>query len=202
MNKGAVFSIFSEEEEAGYLKFRDWRDRLFAPVTFFLARHGVSAIHLSITGLLMVLPFVFFFKSNPWMAFIFLLLNVFFDSLDGPLARRKGLPESGGSVIDFACDHLGFFVIFMTFFFYQLLSPFWGAIYLVNYSLMLSMVIFCRALKIRFFPVIRSKYYIFLIFFIWLVSGYNYFDPTLVFFSVYMAITNFFLFDRIRCSIR
>jgi len=184
------------------LRWRNWRDGFFGPITDLLVRYGFSATHLSVAGLCMVLPFLFFFTFNPWLSFIFLLLNVFFDSLDGPLARKKGLPESNGSVIDFACDHIGFFAIFMTFFYYQLLSPFWGALYLVNYSILLSMVIFCRILKIKFFPVVRSKYYIFMIFFIWLVSGCNFFDAVLVFFTVYMVVTNFFLFDRIRCSIR
>jgi phosphatidylglycerophosphate synthase len=203
MSKVPVFSIFSEEEEKGYMRWRVLRDRALGPMAVWLAGHGVSATMISAAGLLTVLPFIWFFGFNPWLAFIFIILNVFLDALDGPVARAKGGSVARqGAVIDFACDHLGFFIIFMTFFYYGLMNPFWGSLYLVNYVVMLAMVLFCNALKIRFFPVIRSKYMIYLIFFVWLMTGYNHFDAVLVFFTFYMAITNYFLFTRIRCQLR
>lgn len=172
------------------------------PLTVYLAKKRVMPEHLSVAGLLMALPFVYFFGFNPLIAFVFLILNVIFDGLDGPLARLSGNRGNAGAFTDLACDHLSFLVIFMTLFHYQLMSSFWGALYLVNYFLMLSMVVYCRAVRIRFFPVIRSKYAVYAILFLWLLTTVNVFDPVLVFFTVYMVITNYFLFERIRWSLR
>jgi len=202
MNKEVVFSIFSEEEDESFSRWRNVRDKFFKLLIDRLSKYGIQPSHLSFTGLMMVVPLIFFFKFNPWLAFVFLLLNVFFDGIDGPLARSKHISTGRGALTDLACDHLSFLVVFMTFFYYQLMGGFWGALYLVNYFVMLAMVIYCRSMKIRFFPVIRSKYMIYIVFLIWLLTGVNYFDAVIVFFTVYMVLTNFFLFERIRWALR
>jgi len=202
MSKDVGFSIFAEEEDEFFAKWRKWRDGLFKPIVQLLARYGVTAWHLSFVGLIMVVPFIFFFKFNPWLAFFFLLLNVFFDGIDGPLARIKGSVSVSGELTDLACDQLSFLIVFMTFLYYQLVGSFWGALYIVNYFLMLAMVIYCRLNKIRFFPVLRTKYVIYLVFLLWILTGVNFFDTVIVFFTVYMVLTNYFLFQKIRCSLQ
>jgi len=201
MSREVIFSIFAEEEGGGYLKWRNFRDKVSRPFCDFFHKHGITHNHLSYLGLAMVIPFIYFFGFNPWLSYIFILLNLFFDSLDGPMARFSGKASTRGAVVDIMFDHLSFFIIFLTFLYFGLLNPFWGSVYLVNYVIMLAFIIFCRGLRIKFFPVIRSKYYVYMVFFIWLMTGQNYFDPFLVCFSFYMFATNFFLFDRIKCSL-
>jgi phosphatidylglycerophosphate synthase len=202
MGKGEVFTFLNEKEEKGFGRWRTARDRLFKPLSVFLAEKGVLPEHASLLGILSVAPFIYFFKFNPWLSFVFLLLNIFFDGLDGPLARIGGRQSKSGAFTDFVCDHFSFLVIFMTMFYFQMMNGFWAALYLVNYLVMLTMVIYCRAMKIRFFPVVRSKYVIYLFFLIWLTTSANLFDPVIVFFTVYMVITNIFLFQRIRWALR
>ncbi len=201
MKQQVIFSIFAEEEDKANARWRNFRDSFFQPVCEFLNKYSISPAFLSYMGLAMVLPFIYFFGFNPWLAFIFLVLNGLFDGLDGPLARFQKRASVKGALIDIMSDYLSFFVVFMTFQYFGLLSPFWSSIYLVNYAAMLALIIFCRGLRVKFFPVIRSKYYLYLIFLVWLITGQNYFDPLLVFFSIYMVVTNFFLFDRIKCSL-
>jgi len=202
MHKHLVFSIFAEDEDLYNSKLRKLRDKISAPLCRFFTKYGFKPNTLSYLGLLTTVPFVYFFGFHPGIAFIFILINVLFDSIDGPLARFQHRLSVKGAIIDVVCDYLSFFIIFLTFLYYGLLSPFWGAVYLLNYVVMLALVIFCRAMKITFFPVLRSKYYIYSVFLIWLITGSNFFDPFLVLCSVYMVVTNIFLFDRIRCSIR
>lgn len=202
MNRHLVFSIFAEDEDRYHAKLRHVRDKAFMPLCKFFTRYGIKPDTLSYVGLLMVVPFIYFFGFNPWIAFIFILLNVLFDAVDGPLARYQHRLSVKGAVIDTVCDYLSFFIIFLTFLYYGLLSPFWGAVYILNYAVMLALIIFCRAMKITFFPVARSKYYVYLVFLYWLFTGVNFFDPFLVLCTVYMLVTNVFLFDRIRCSIQ
>lgn len=206
MNKDLKFSIFSDDEEKIYLKTRDFRDKLLDPITSFFASMGVKASWFSFFGFLMVLPFVYFFKFNPWIAFIFILFNLALDAIDGPLARKTarhaGQANLQGSVLDTALDELSFLVIFFTIFYYNIFNPFWGSVYLVNYLLLVFLIIFSRALKIKVFPVLRSRYYFLTVLFLLIFVGVNYFDYFHVLFSVYFAITNLFLFQRIRCSLQ
>lgn len=202
MRHDVIFSVFAEEEDAGHRKWRNFRDRLAEPFCVFFEKHRISPDFLSYAGLGMVLPFVYFSGFNPGLALVFIILNLFFDGLDGPLARHMKMATTKGAVTDIMSDYLSFFIVFFTFLYYGLLNPFWGAVYILNYAVTLAMVIICRGLRITFFPVIRSKYFIYGFFMIWLFAGQNYFDPLLVLFSVYMFVTNIFLFQRIRCSIQ
>jgi len=201
MHRDVTFSIFAEEEEASQRKWRNFRDRLAEPFCVFFQKYNISPDFLSHAGLAMVLPFIYFFGFNPALALVFILLNLFFDALDGPLSRHMNKATTRGAVTDIMSDYLSFFIIFLTFLYFGLLNPFWGAIYILNYAVMLALVIICRGLRIKFFPVIRSKYYVYLVFIVWIINGQNYFDPMLVLFSVYMFVTNFFLFERIKCSL-
>jgi phosphatidylglycerophosphate synthase len=202
MNREHFFSIFSREEESANLKWRAFRDNFFKPVSGFLSGYGIQPSLLSYLGLAMVLPFIYFFPSNPWFSFLFILLNLFLDGIDGPYARYVHKDSLKGSITDLSCDYLSFLIIFMTFLYFGLMNYFWATLYILNYVLMLGFVIYCRNKKIRFFPVMRSKYYLYGTFFILIVWNINIFDPLLVFFSIYMVITNILLFDRIRCSSR
>ncbi|MCC7196764.1 CDP-alcohol phosphatidyltransferase family protein [Candidatus Peregrinibacteria bacterium] len=195
-------NIFSKEEEHYYRAFQKFRDDLFLPVSKQLAAKGVKPDHLSYLGVLLIIPFVFFFASNPWLSAICLTLNVLLDCLDGPLARYTHTASDRGALVDLICDYGSFSAVFITIAYYGLMTPFWAALYFVQYALMLYLVTYCRRKNIRFFPVVRSKYYLYLMLLWLLVTGLNWFDPFLVLFGVYMTATNIFLFDSIRCSKR
>lgn len=196
-----VFNIFSDKEEGIYHRFRDFRDKVFAPFCIFLARLGVKPDNLSYFSLFLAIPVVFFLASVPWISFLFLALSVIADMLDGCLARCQHHLSQRGSLLDIGCDHAVFLIVMFSFIFFQMTSPFWMSLYLVNYTILLFMVLTMRSLQLHVIPVIRSKFYIYLVFLIWLITGYNYFDPVLVFFSIYMIITNVFLFHKLRCSL-
>lgn len=199
MNSQVDFNFFAEEEDQFFSKVRQWRDKAFKPVIDFLKQHRVSADALSYLGLFMTVPFVFFLGFNPGLAFFFLILSLLCDVLDGPLARANGKVTLNGAILDhFICDYFAFFIVFLSFLYYGMINPFWSAVYLLNYVIMLLFIIVFKALKLKFFTVIKSKYGFYLVFLIWLVSGYNLFDPFLVLFSIYMLVTNFFLYSRLR----
>ena len=151
----------------------------------------------------MVIPFVYFFRFNPWIAFLFLILNLVFDALDGPLARLASKTTKWWAFLDhIICDQFSFFTIFFTFLYFGLLNNFWATVYLLNYILMLGFILYCNNFGVKIFTIVRSKYLIYLAFLIWLLSGNNYFDVFLIFFSVYMMIINLILIYRIKCSLR
>ena len=201
MDHSPRFNILSAEERVFYLKIREWRDAKLMSICGFLKQHHVTPDIVTYIGFLMMIPFVYFFSFNPWIALIFLLTNIFLDSLDGALARLQGVPSIKGEMLDTSIDYLSFFTVFLTFMYHGLVSPFWGAVYLLNYVIMMCLLIFINALKLKLFVVIKSRLLVYLFFIIWLITGNNYFDPLLVLGIVYMMITNIFLFHRLRCCL-
>lgn len=195
-------NIFSKEEEQYYHLFQKYRDVCFLPLCKRLDAWSVRPDHLSYLGVLMIVPFVYFFASNPWLSAICLTLNVFLDCLDGPLARYSRRANERGALVDLVCDYGSFTAVFFTIVFYGLMTPFWAVLYFVQYGLMLYLVTYCRSRNIKFFPVVRSKYYVYLMLLWLLITNINWFDPFLVLFSVYMVATNIFLIDRVRCSLK
>jgi phosphatidylglycerophosphate synthase len=200
MKRGYVFGIFSEEEEKKYERLRNIRDRVYEPVCAMLARISLPPDFLSYAGFLMVVPFILFFPVNPWFSFLALLFNVFFDSLDGSYARYLKKETFRGAMTDLACDYGSFLIFFLTILYYGQMSFFWAWLYLINYAAMFGLLIYCNSRKISFFTVIKSKYYFYGIFLLMLISGRNFFDLFLVFFSVYMIVTNLLLAYKIKCS--
>jgi phosphatidylglycerophosphate synthase len=201
MNKEKFFSIFGEKDEKAFVQLRKFKDRFYSPFTKFCIDRRISPASVSYLGLLMVIPFVVVFYFNPWIALIFLLLNLFLDGLDGAIARKRLIQSIKGAIIDVTCDYAGFFAVFLTFLYFGLMNHFWGAFYAINYVALLFLIIIARSLRVKIFSIIwRSKYFIYLVYLIWLITGINYFDPVLVFFSIYMVITNYFLIKRIVCS--
>lgn len=196
------FHFFSKQEEPYYLRLRAWKDRLLQPICRYLSQHRVKPDNLSYASLAMVAPFLYFFRFHPWLAMIFLVLNIFFDILDGALARFTHKETARGEFLDhIVADYVSFFIIFLSFVYYGLVNPFWGAVYVLNYAVMLSMIFYCNYRHIKFFPIARSKYVVYMAFFLWLLTANNFLDITVVFFSVYMIVTNIILLNRVRCSL-
>ncbi|MFC1749356.1 CDP-alcohol phosphatidyltransferase family protein [Pseudomonadota bacterium] len=203
MSKDVIFSIFGETDEENFKKFRKAKDRFYKPFVDFCNKRRIKPDTISYLGLFMVIPFISLFYVNPWFGLIILLVIHFLDGLDGAVARSRGGALTKGAITDITCDYVSFFAIFLTFLFFGLMSHFWAALYAISYVAMIFLVIIARSLKVKIFSVIlRSKMIIYLAFLIWLITGRNYFDPVLVFFSVYMVITNYFLIKKIKCSVQ
>jgi len=193
---------FSPDEEKFYLWFRAMRDPIVRPFILFFNKIGITPNMLTLFGLLMLIPFVYFFFFNPWISFLFLILNLFFDGVDGSLARFLKKDSSVGEFLDKGADYFSFIVVFFTFLYFGMLSPFWAAAHVLNYALMQSFVMFAQIRKINIFPILRPKFIIYFFFIVWIFTGQNFFDPVLVVLTVYLIVSNLFLFLKIKSSIR
>lgn len=204
MSYGVKFNLFESGENRIYFFLKKIQEPVLRPAVLYLAKTGIKPASLSYLHFLMVVPFVlvFGFLANPWLAFIFVLAGLVLDMLDGSLARYLKTDSEQGAFIDVGCDYGFFFILAMTFLYFEVFNQFWGAVYLLNYSILLFLVIIAGLKKIKLFPHLRSKSFFYLLYFIWIISGANFFNQFLILFSVYMIFTNFFIFDRIKCSLR
>jgi len=193
--------MFGEDENRMYLKIRAVREKLMDPLAQILVDIGVTPDVLSYLGLAMMLPFVYFFGFNPWISFIFLLLHVFLDMLDGVVARKLKKSSAWGGMLDYTVDYTSFVIIFFTFLYYQVFSPFWGALFIFSYTLMHGFLLYMSMKKMHVFFIMKMRLWFYFFILIWVASGLNFFDPFLVVTTVYFLVTNFFLYNRIRCSL-
>ncbi len=195
------FDTFSGKEAQIYQNFSAKKDELLRPFCRFLKSLRLTADQVTYAGLLMSFIFVAFLQINQWLSLLALILNFLLDGLDGTYARFLGPVQKKGNLLDHVMDLLGFLVIMLGLFWHHFFDPFWGALYLLNYVIMSALLMTLGSLRLDVPFVLKSKYIFELFFLMMVVSGLNLFNPFLVFFSIYMVITNIVLFYKLRCSL-
>jgi len=96
-----------------YEKFSQKRDKILKPILFILTKLKVSPNAVTLAGILSMLSFTFYLKNNAKLALIFIFFSVFFDSLDGALARYQSKNTDKGKFIDVSADCLNFFIFLL-----------------------------------------------------------------------------------------
>jgi len=201
MDHKVHFSTFSQAEDPHYSRFQHMRDGFLSPLCRFLTGIGIKADHLSYFNLVLAAVFVYFLTKNSSIAFVVGLAGLCIDGLDGCLARYQKTTSNRGALLDIAVDHIFFFIVVLALIYTKTIDGFWGATYSLNYLLMITLVIVMRNANLHVFPIVRSKLYLYLLWAIFIFTGMNYLDVFLVFFSIYMVLTNLFLFHTYRWSL-
>ena len=93
---------------------RTWYGALLGPLLNFIARLGITANHLTVASLFVVIiaGTLFAFGKTILGAWI-LLFGGFLDGIDGELARITGVKSPFGAFLDSICDHCGDFTIYL-----------------------------------------------------------------------------------------
>lgn len=193
--------MHSGEESGPYFFLRALKETVFRPIAGVLATNGVKPDTISYLGVAAMLPFVYFLGFNPWLAFFFIALSLFFDMLDGSLARYLKISSERGAFTDMVCDYISFFIVFLSLVFYGMADPFAALVYVISYLALQSFVSFSVMKGVKLFPVIRTKFGVYFFFLIYLAGGGNYMNEFLIFASFYMIMTDFFIYRKIVCSL-
>jgi phosphatidylglycerophosphate synthase len=188
-------NYFSESEKKSIGKFKDFRTKIFLPISRLLNWLRITPNMVSYFGMLMLVGFIYFIISNPLIACVFLFLHVIIDAFDGPLARLTGKDGDAGAFTDIVCDHSGMFIVSIALIYYNFVDGFFAAIYIYIYTIMILLTIIRNKMKIPAKLVIRSKYYLYLLYGVWAFFGYNYMTEGMILFTLLMlpvTITSFF----------
>ncbi len=141
--------------------------------------------------------FVYFAKSNIYYASIFVVIHIFLDGLDGPLARHQKTASNKGAVTDIIADHAVLLIGVITTAYFHIIDLFWAAVYLASYFLMIYLLIIVNKLKIPVKFVFRSKYWFFIILLIDFHFKTNIIHPFLIILTLYMVILNLHIIQKI-----
>ncbi len=93
---------------------RTWYGALLRPFLDFLARLGITANHLTVASLFVVIiAGILFALGKTVLGAWILLFGGFLDGIDGALAQTTGVKSPFGGFLDSISDHCGDFVIYL-----------------------------------------------------------------------------------------
>ena len=185
---------------------KPYQDKLLRPLVYVLTKLRLSAVAITYFSLLLMLSYLFFIKKNSYWALLFLLLALFFDIVDGSLARYQGNNSDRGKFIDMFNDII-IFALFV-----------WGLIYggylsgLTGMTLASTLII-SKVLRIAYFSAILKSdwhfkafagftpnslvYLCYFAFFLLVLSGLNLLSEFGIIISVFLFLDIFLYYLKI-----
>jgi len=179
-------NYFSEKEKKFIYEFKELRNSFFLPLSKFFMKIGLTANTISYIGLFMLLGFIYYIFENPIFSLIFLLFHVLIDAFDGPLARLMNQDGNSGAFTDIICDHTGMVIVVITLIWANLINPVIASIYIYFYTTLIIFVIVRNKMNIPVRIVVRTKYYVYILFALFAIWNINYLNIGLIFFILTM----------------
>lgn len=167
-------------------KFKDLRNKIFLPISKTLMKLRLTANIISYIGLFILVGFVYYVLRNPVIASIFLLFHVLIDAFDGPLARLMKRDGDSGAFTDIICDHTGMAIVVITLIWANLVNPVIASIYIYVYTLLIIFVIVRNKMGVPIELVIRTKYYVYILFGLFAIWNINYLNMGMAIFILIM----------------
>lgn len=189
---------FSDTENRYQAWFASARNSLLGHYLLPLKRYGVNADHITLLGLLFLIPYAYFFLSRPLWAVGFLVGAIILDGLDGVYARATGTANAGGALTDVCADQVGMVVTTLLLIHYGLVDDALAAYYAIAYVTMVALSVWQNSLGVPLQIVIRSKYPLYAMVAAWALTGYNGFAWLMALFSVTMTWSAFQSFFRLK----
>lgn len=190
---------FTDVERERQLAFARARTRWLGHAVKPLQRLGITADHVTLAGLALLIPYAWFFHSNPKLAAAFLLTSILIDGIDGVYARVTGTATEGGALTDVCADHIGMIVTVLLIIHHGLSNAVMAAYYAVIYVAVVALSVLQNYAGVPLQTVIRTKFPLYLLVAVQAFTGWNGFFPLFAVFSVTMtfnALQSFFRLKR------
>jgi len=186
--EGRKLNYFSERERAKQDRFAQWRTKVLGPIVHPLIKLRVKADHITLTGVLLLIPYAYLFATGHLKAAAILVwVCVLFDGLDGVYARITETDSAGGGLADAFGDQLVAIVTTLLIIHEGLANAVWGAYYGIVYVVMIALSMVQVALGIPLQTILRSKFILYATVGIYAFFGINLFMWIFVGFSILMT---------------
>lgn len=190
---------FADVERSLQESFARFRTRKLGPLVTPLQGLGLTADHITLAGLLMLIPYAWFFQSHPVWAVGFLLASILLDGIDGVYARATGTANAGGALTDVCADQVGMVLTSLLLIHHGLVNPVLAAYYALIYVIMVALSVAQNAQRVPLQLIIRSKFPLYVMVALWATTQWNGFAWLMGFFSVTMtwsAVQSFYRLKR------
>lgn len=185
-----------------HLWFAEKRTKLASLLLPPFVRIGLVPDTISYVGIAFLLGVILYFIRQPLVAVLFLLGHIICDGLDGAFARNTGKASQSGAFTDLVCDQLGMVVVAMMAILHHMVAPLLGAVYISLYLIVVVFGVLINVMGIGSRITITSKYFLYLVYLIWALTGKNYVPALMYFFSLVMAIEVVVGYLRLKRGIR
>jgi phosphatidylglycerophosphate synthase len=182
-------NYFGKADKKYFDMFAHWRTKAIHRLVPVLDFFGMTPDLISYIALSMMFPVVFIFLSHPILATFLILFGIFLDGIDGAYARNKQAQSERGAIVDILCDQIGMGIIAISSIYYGLLDPAWGMYYVFIYLLMICLILYQNMHDISVQLHMRTKYMLFLIYFVYAFSGKSYMNLFIPMFAVIQTYT-------------
>jgi len=161
-DKNLKINCYSDGEGA----FMEWsqniRAKALGPLLGVLGSCGVRAGHVTLLSLICGLLFSPFFGEASYLtAFVFLLLHVLIDGIDGPLARYLGKAGDRGSFTDTAADQIVVTTTTISLILSGHLDAAAGGFYIFFYAAVVTFAFIRNALETPYSWLFRPRFVVF-----------------------------------------
>lgn len=180
--------VYAGKERKYMHKFQEMKDKLFSPFLKLLMILKITPNMLSVMSLILGVLFVVFISKDLMLSLLFLILSVFFDGIDGSLARFSNKVSKNGALVDQVCDHSMIVLSAVGFVMIGLVNILWGIVYVLSYTLLVFTVVARNKREIPFSFVLRPRLFVYLAFLIFVVWNVNLVEYSLMIFSVQMLL--------------
>lgn len=196
--KDDQFSTYYGEAEKEFV-MSSWRNsiKLLKPILNFLTYFGIKPVHMNALSVVSLVWAFIIVDTQPLKATSFMLLYAMSVVLAGALARYQKTESEAGAIRKIAVHYSLVLTAVLTIIWFEWAEPFWAAFYLGQYTIMLWLVITLNKIGEPIRLIIRSIYFLVLAIFIYTLTRYNIISPAIVVFSVYMVITNSWMFLKL-----
>ncbi|MGX2975006.1 CDP-alcohol phosphatidyltransferase family protein [Ursidibacter arcticus] len=179
---------FNQEERFKQRNFATFRDRILRNIIVFCVNNQISKNKASFIGVLFLViacvinPFKYY-----WLVAIFLFFYLFFDAVDGGIARYTNTASENGSVIDIICDQLGVVLLTASAMYFYHVDNIASLLYASSYIAFIILVVYLNQQNIRTLPFIRVKYIFYVLYIISPFIGVEAIYYFVCFFSIYYS---------------
>ncbi len=201
MKNNDFLNYFGEKEKDKLKKFADARTSFFSPILVVLTKLGCTSDMVSFASIMLMGGFIYFLPINVYYALLFVAAHILLDGIDGSLARYQEKASNKGAMTDIGVDHAGIIIAVMATIYYGVLSGFWASLYILSYTVLVTLVIVLNSMKKPAKFVFRSKYFFYLLLGVDAYFQTNYLEPFVLVVAVYMSLHAIYLFNRLRCSV-
>lgn len=191
-------NFYSEAEKETILFIRNKRSKLLKPLLNFLTYFGITPNELNIVSAISVFYSFFIAADHPIAASIIFIIFIFTSIITGALARYQESDNESAAMTKVAMQYIVLFSAILAIIWFEWAEPFWAALYLGMYTILLALLIRLNELGQPIRLVIRSKYFIITAIFVHLLTTFNIVNELLAVFALYMVTANVWMLFRLR----
>lgn len=191
-------NFYSEAEKETVLAIRRQHGRIVKPLLNSLTYFECTPNTLNIINIVSAILSFVLVTTRPWIGGSLFLLYLGSSSITGALARYQHKESEAGAIMKVARQYIVVFAAILAGIGFHLIDPFWGALYLGMYIILLSLIIALNQIGQPIRLVVRSKLFIIAAMFLYVLSNINIINELVIGFALYMIIMNGWMLFRYR----